>query len=134
MNEIMAYSSARRVGLSALGLKRIGSSLMPSGLCCLLGALICSDFIVALWSSWFAKVNIIVEGEAAAEIPEVPTGLFAQRASLERGLFREGERAAAVGPGVRARASLSADRPAPSALTLEGVLAYQDQDLPLDLC
>ena len=75
MNEIMAYSSARRVGLSALGLKRIGSSLMPSGLCCLLGALICSDFIVALCSSWFAKVNIIVEGEAAAE---------------------EGERAAAV--------------------------------------
>ena len=67
MNEIMAYSSARRVGLSALGLKRIGSSLMPSGLCCLLGALICSDFIVALCSSWFAKVNIIVEGEAAAE-------------------------------------------------------------------
>ena len=127
MNEIMAYSSARRVGLSALGLKRIGSSLMPSGLCCLLGALICSDFIVALWSSWFAKVNIIVEGEAAAEIPEVPTGLF-------RGLFREWERAAAVGPGVRARASLSADRPAPSALTLEGVLAYEDQDLPLDLC
>lgn len=85
---------------------------MPSGLCCLLGALICSDFIVALWSSWFAKVNIIVEGEAAAE---------------------EGERAAAVGSGVRARASLSADRLALSALTLEGVLAYQDQDLPLDL-
>ena len=127
MNEIMAYSSARRVGLSALGLKRIGSSLMPSGLCCLLGALICSDFIVALWSSWFAKVNIIVEGEAAAEIPEVPEGLF-------RGLFREGKRAAAVGSGVRARASLSADRLALSALTLEGVLAYQDQDLPLDLC
>ena len=120
MNEIMAYSSARRVGLSALGLKRIGSSLMPSGLCCLLGALICSDFIVALWSSWFAKVNIIVECEDVAEIPE--------------GLFREGERAAAVGSGVRARALLSAERPAPSALTLEGVLAYQDQDLPLDLC
>ena len=125
MNEIMAYSSARRVGLSALGLKRIGSSLMPSGLCCLLGALICSDFIVALWSSWFAKVNIIVEGEAAAEIPH------SQR--VFRGLFREGKRAAAVGSGVRARASLSADRLALSALTLEGVLAYQDQDLPLDL-
>ena len=93
MNEIMAYSSARRVGLSALGLKRIGSSLMPSGLCCLLGALICSDFIVALWSSWFAKVNIIVEGEAAAEIPHSQR-VFAQRASflkdrsaIERGLF-----------------------------------------------
>ena len=45
-----------------------------------MGALICSDFIVALCSSWFAKVNIIVEGEAAAEILEVPEGLF-------RGLF-----------------------------------------------
>ena len=84
-----------------------------------MGAFICSGCIVALCSSWFAKVNIIVEGEAAAEIPE--------------GLFREGERAAAVGSGVRARASLSADRLALSALTLEGVLTYQDQDLPLDL-
>ena len=46
-----------------------------------MGALICSDFIVALWSSWFANVNIIVEGEAAAEIPE---GLFARSAALAR--------------------------------------------------
>ena len=45
-----------------------------------MGAFICGGCIVALCSSWFAKVNIIVEGEAAAEILEVPEGLF-------RGLF-----------------------------------------------